>query len=446
MLSSVIIFLPLAFCLFWMYIHTVMAPRTSTFVAIMCLLAAVSLFLLSDCLYYDQNSSPKILPLACNLSQLSAPSVIPLLIIYIERFRTGADVRTKQLLWIIAPVILFTVAEMLTLLAGRPTIVSFLNKISTEGVTIMKNTQDPELRLYFYSAVIGYRIVISAEFLLLFNFFIRSARREGFKLSHIRDFFRGEKADTMELQFANLAPIVVLFFLKLFFFRYFLNNHHLFSILLSAALAMILCPFCYVALFGARKRLSIRDMQNGNRFNFSSKDKNVILEEMLTDMLEEADKGTLTRIQAKYGVELNVPMEQEEKKPSYVERLLSGATRPVDEDSLMGRFEHLMKDEKIFLQSGLTLEEVADHLNSNKTYVSKMVNSTYNISFPELVNTLRIDYAEDYIANHREARQEDIAKACGFPSASSFNNTFKRITGMPPRIWLATHERHGGIQ
>ena len=85
-------------------------------------------------------------------------------------------------------------------------------------------------------------------------------------------------------------------------------------ILLSAALAMILCPFCYVALFGARKRLSIRDMQNGNRFNFSSKDKNVILEEMLTDMLEEADKGTLTRIQAKYGVELNVPMEQEEKK------------------------------------------------------------------------------------------------------------------------------------
>ena len=75
-----------------------------------------------------------------------------------------------------------------------------------------------------------------------------------------------------------------------------------------------------------------------------------------------------------------------------------------------------------------------------------MVNSTYNISFPELVNTLRIDYAEDYIANHREARQEDIAKACGFPSASSFNNTFKRITGMPPRIWLATHERHGGIQ
>ncbi|MBO4635024.1 MAG: AraC family transcriptional regulator [Bacteroidales bacterium] len=35
------------------------------------------------------------------------------------------------------------------------------------------------------------------------------------------------------------------------------------------------------------------------------------------------------------------------------------------------------------------------------------------------------------------ASQEEIAKACGFFSASSFNGTFKRITGYTPKVWAA---------
>ena len=35
------------------------------------------------------------------------------------------------------------------------------------------------------------------------------------------------------------------------------------------------------------------------------------------------------------------------------------------------------------------------------------------------------------------ASQEEIAKACGFLSASSFNGTFKRITGVTPKVWAS---------
>ena len=95
----------------------------------------------------------------------------------------------------------------------------------------------------------------------------------------------------------------------------------------------------------------------------------------------------------------------------------------------------------MFLQPKLTLDDVAESLNTNKTYVSKMVNNTYNLGFPELINILRVDYAEQYIISHREARQEEIAQECGFLSASSFNTTFKKVTGMTPKVWIASIDR-----
>jgi YesN/AraC family two-component response regulator len=100
-----------------------------------------------------------------------------------------------------------------------------------------------------------------------------------------------------------------------------------------------------------------------------------------------------------------------------------------------------MLHEQAFLEPGLTLNSVAERLHSNKTYISRLVNNSYNLAFPDFINTLRIDYAEQYIISHRGAKQLEIATACGFTSASSFNNIFKKITGMTPKIWLATFDR-----
>lgn len=107
-----------------------------------------------------------------------------------------------------------------------------------------------------------------------------------------------------------------------------------------------------------------------------------------------------------------------------------------EDDSLLSRFQSLLLEQELFLRPQLTLPEVAELLHTNKTYLSKVVNDHYKISFPELINTLRIDYAEQYILSHREARQEEIARACGFSSASSFNITFKKVVGMPPKQWV----------
>ena len=109
-----------------------------------------------------------------------------------------------------------------------------------------------------------------------------------------------------------------------------------------------------------------------------------------------------------------------------------------DEENLRIRFEDLIVTEQLFLKQGIRISDIATMLETNRTYVSRLVNNTYNMSFSDYMNTLRIDYAEQYLMHHKDAKQSDIAEACGFPNASAFNNVFKKITGVTPKVWLAT--------
>lgn len=119
------------------------------------------------------------------------------------------------------------------------------------------------------------------------------------------------------------------------------------------------------------------------------------------------------------------------------EQLFATLAGTWDEDNLLARFQKLVVKEKLFLQPSLSIVEIAEKLHSNKTYVSKLVNSTYHMGFPELLNALRIDYAEHYIINHPGAKQNEIAEACGFLNASAFNSIFKKMKGVTPRAWAS---------
>ena len=162
---------------------------------------------------------------------------------------------------------------------------------------------------------------------------------------------------------------------------------------------------------------------------------------MISDLVEDAETEALKRIQGKIGESLDV--EAVSRGDVILEKhlaadIFAAVANAWDDGGLLSRFQQLMFRDRKFLQPGLTLADVADALNTNKTYVSKMVNNTYNLGFPELLNTLRIDYAEEYILHHRDARQDEIAKACGFVSASTFNIIFKKVTGVTPKVWIAS--------
>ena len=239
----------------------------------------------------------------------------------------------------------------------------------------------------------------------------------------------------------NLILPMLFVFLKLIFLKSFLDTHIWFSIFLSVVVTVGYSSFMIGSLFGEKDSITRVQANHVMFFNYNKSIKGPIVEIMMEELLDEAEQDALLRLQEKIGENLNMEKAASPREISTVKEQLFATVAGTWDDSLLAKFQNLMLNEQLFLQPSLTLGDVAERMHTNKTYVSKMVNNTYNLGFPELLNTLRVDYAEQYLLNHRDAKQEEVALACGFLSASSFNNIFKKITGVTPKVWLVSTDR-----
>ena len=82
---------------------------------------------------------------------------------------------------------------------------------------------------------------------------------------------------------------------------------------------------------------------------------------------------------------------------------------------------------------GTTKEIPADFLETT----TKMLNDIHpGLSFPDYIKGLRIAHALDLIKEHPDLTVQQIADQSGFYSISSFERSFKSITGKTPREYL----------
>lgn len=102
---------------------------------------------------------------------------------------------------------------------------------------------------------------------------------------------------------------------------------------------------------------------------------------------------------------------------------------------LLPHFNQLIDENRIFLQNNLHIEKVARMLNTNRTYISRLINQEYQCSFSDFINRKRIEYAKELIRSHPEMTQEQLAEKAGFTHASSFSRTFKQHAGQTFREW-----------
>ena len=112
-----------------------------------------------------------------------------------------------------------------------------------------------------------------------------------------------------------------------------------------------------------------------------------------------------------------------------------------EEEMLKTRFENLILSQQLYLKQGIRVSDITTQLGTNRTYISRLVNTTYDMSFSDYINSLRIEYAKEYLLTHSHLKQAQIATDCGFPNASAFNNIFKRLTGVTPKIWIVTNSQ-----
>ncbi|EDP94207.1 AraC family transcriptional regulator [Kordia algicida OT-1] len=92
-----------------------------------------------------------------------------------------------------------------------------------------------------------------------------------------------------------------------------------------------------------------------------------------------------------------------------------------------------------FVKKKYTLPQLAKELNTNGTYLSKVINETKQVNFSNYLNQLRIEYAIERITNDSRFREytiKAIAEECGFKTQQSFSAAFYKKTGIKPSFFV----------
>lgn len=92
-----------------------------------------------------------------------------------------------------------------------------------------------------------------------------------------------------------------------------------------------------------------------------------------------------------------------------------------------------------FLVQGCTLIYVAEQLNSNTTYLSKVINTYKEKTFNSYLNELRINKALIQLKNDAKLRSytiKGISEEFGFKRQETFSRAFKQQTGIYPSQYL----------
>lgn len=103
--------------------------------------------------------------------------------------------------------------------------------------------------------------------------------------------------------------------------------------------------------------------------------------------------------------------------------------------------DHLLKymeQEKPYLQSQLTIAELAEQINIPSYQLSQIINEQLNKNFFEFVNEYRVKEFQERISKNLGDKFTLLAIALdsGFNSKSSFNNIFKKQTGLTPKQFV----------
>ena len=444
MILTLLIFIPVFVGFFWMHIHALMAFRTDTFWHVMAILLSTSLYLFFIGCYSDPSTNPKMVSYALLVAVFAAPFMLPSVGLYLRHLYKDEKPHPLQLIWVPLPISVFTAAFVSFLAAGTDNITAFLQDFFVNGQSAITHFDSLPVQLFYYASVFAFRILIAGEGVWFIIYLIIIGKRNSFSLKRVWDFiFHGGRAKLIEVQIVFsvlISTIQASFFL---FLHDVVSTHIWISLGYAVLLTITLSNFAFIAMFSTKRSINVAEMMNCFRYNCSRLAKPVIVEGLIDGLVDDASEEGLERIHDKITAKLHNGKAETvgPYQPVINQQLLASIDKSWEGHELMQLFQKLMMEEKLFLQPSLTLQEVAERLGTNKTFVSKLVNNAYNVGFPELINTLRVDYAEQYILANRDAKQTEIAEKCGFLSASSFNNIFKKVTGMTPSIWKASIER-----
>ncbi len=146
----------------------------------------------------------------------------------------------------------------------------------------------------------------------------------------------------------------------------------------------------------------------------------------------------------------SISMYRKLKKQGAVNYRLQGMIKKCDEGDTseshsesMDQYEllfwqalHKVRDEQYFLKSDLTIETLADVLNTNRSYLSVSINRFCDKGFSVWLNNFRIQHAEQLMRENPSIALKDLPEQCGYATTGTFVRNFKRCHNMSPSEFM----------
>ncbi len=105
--------------------------------------------------------------------------------------------------------------------------------------------------------------------------------------------------------------------------------------------------------------------------------------------------------------------------------------------NLISQLNQLIHTDKVHRDPNLSLVKMAQKLNTNRTYLSRIFNNHYSVSFNDYINELRIKEVCRLLvtSNDKNFTIDHILAYSGFSSKSPFYSAFKKFTGVTPEVY-----------
>lgn len=168
---------------------------------------------------------------------------------------------------------------------------------------------------------------------------------------------------------------------------------------------------CWLGYFGI-KQVNVFKQHSGNNFNEHTQ------HSTLANNTATTVTGTLTAPSSN----------------NYSEKYRTSPLTSSDINELHLKLKQILAQEKPFINPDLSLNDLANMLNTHPNHLSQVINSMENKNFYDLINERRIF---EFIENYPKPENQrytllGFALSCGFNSKASFNRNFKKHTGKTP--------------
>ena len=106
---------------------------------------------------------------------------------------------------------------------------------------------------------------------------------------------------------------------------------------------------------------------------------------------------------------------------------------------LFTKIENTLHENQGFLWEDITLQTLSDATDISPRKISACLKQVKDLSFPDYINSLRIQYIEEKVASDplwSKYTFEAMAFECGFGSRSNFYQVFKKLKGVSPKTYF----------